>query len=57
MSVAYRRRVVLPRGAGRDDIESAFPAWRVVDEEVIDMSAVSGWWRNAEPRFYRLRLE
>lgn len=52
-----RRRVVLPRGAGRDDIEAAFPAWRVVDEQVIDMSTVPGWWRNAEPRFYRLRRE
>jgi SAM-dependent methyltransferase len=52
-----RRRVVLPRGASREDIESAFPAWRVVDEEAIDMREVPGWWRNAEPRFYRLRRE
>jgi SAM-dependent methyltransferase len=52
-----RRRVVLPRGAGRKDIEAAFPAWRVVDEEVIDLSGAPGWWRNAGPRFYRLRRE
>jgi len=52
-----RRRVVLPRGAGRDDIEAAFPAWQVVDEQVIDLSTVPGWWRNAEARFYRLRRE
>jgi SAM-dependent methyltransferase len=52
-----RRRVVLPRGAGREDIEAAFPAWRVVDEEAIDLGRVPRWWRNAGPRFYRLRRE
>jgi SAM-dependent methyltransferase len=52
-----RRRVVLPRGASRKDIETAFPAWRVVDEEAIDLSEAPGWWRNAGPRFYRLRRE
>jgi SAM-dependent methyltransferase len=54
---APRRRVVLPRGASRADIEAAFPDWRVVDEEVIDPGRAPGWWRNAEPRFYRLRRE
>jgi hypothetical protein len=29
----------------------------VAGEEVIDMRAVPGWWRNAEARFYRLRRE
>jgi SAM-dependent methyltransferase len=52
-----RRRVFLPRGAGRDDIEAAFPAWRVVDEEPIDLGRAPRWWRNAGPRFYRLRRE
>jgi SAM-dependent methyltransferase len=52
-----RRRVVLPRGAGREDIEAAFPAWRVVDEEAIDLGRVPRWWRDAGPRFYRLRRD
>jgi SAM-dependent methyltransferase len=52
-----RRRVVLPRGASRADIETAFPAWRVVGEEVIDPSAVPGWWGKDAARFYRLRRE
>jgi SAM-dependent methyltransferase len=54
---APRRRVVLPRGASREDVEAAFPAWRMVDEEDIDLSGAPGWWRNARPRFYRLRRE
>jgi SAM-dependent methyltransferase len=52
-----RRRVVLPRGASREDIEAAFPAWRMVDEEAIDLRRAPGWWRNAGPRFFRLRRD
>jgi hypothetical protein len=29
----------------------------MVDEEDIDLSGAPGWWRNARPRFYRLRRE
>jgi SAM-dependent methyltransferase len=51
------RRGPLPRGASRSDIESAFPAWKVVDEESLDVSRSPGYVRRAEPRVYRLRRE
>ncbi len=59
MAWARGRRGPLPRGASRGDIEAAYPAWEVIDEEAFD---VSGAWfyryvRNADPRFYRLRRE
>jgi hypothetical protein len=47
------------RGASLGDIEAAYPAWKVIDEEAFD---VSGAWfyryaGNADPRFSRLRRE
>jgi hypothetical protein len=38
MAWAPGRRGPLPRGASRRDIEAAFPAWSVVDEEPVDTS-------------------
>lgn len=45
----------VPRGASREDIEAAFPAWEVVDEEPADTTGAPGWVKRREPRFYRLR--
>jgi SAM-dependent methyltransferase len=59
VSWAPGRRGPLPRGASRADIEAAYPAWRVVDEEPVDISAALFYRfvRKADTRLYRLRLE
>jgi hypothetical protein len=57
MAWAPGRRGPLPRGASRSDIEAAFPAWKVVDEEALDAPGAPGYVQKADPRFYRLRCE
>lgn len=51
------RRGPLPRGASRADIEAAYPAWDVIDEERVDVSGAPFYrhMRKADPRLYRLR--
>ncbi len=46
----------LPRGASRDDVERAFPGWRITDVEVADSEPdpLARLFR-FEERFYRLR--
>jgi SAM-dependent methyltransferase len=51
------KRWPMARGASRRDLASAFPKWKVVDEEAYDVSALPALLRNVEPRFYRLRRE
>lgn len=52
------RRRMLPRGASRADIEAAYPAWRVIDEQAMaDEPRAPKAVRKAEPRFYRLRRD
>jgi hypothetical protein len=52
------RRRMLPRGASREDIEAAYPAWKVIDEEtLVDEPRVPKYVQKADPRFYRLRHE
>jgi SAM-dependent methyltransferase len=53
---APRRRGPLPRGASRDEIEAAFPAWEVEAIEVADTApdAIARIFKFDE-RFYRLR--
>jgi SAM-dependent methyltransferase len=53
---APRRRGSLPRGAGREDIERAFPDWRITDVVVADTEPdpLARLLRFDE-RFYRLR--
>ena len=55
---APRRRGPLPRGASRDDVERAFPGWRITDFEAADtepdpLARIFGF----DERFYRLRRE
>lgn len=51
-------RRLLPRGASRSDIEAAYPAWKVVDEEaMVDEPRAPKYVRKAEPRFYRLERD
>ncbi len=54
---APARRAMLPSGASRSDIEEAYSAWAVIDEEAMDTSEAPGYVRKADPRFYRLRHE
>jgi cyclopropane fatty-acyl-phospholipid synthase-like methyltransferase len=51
-----RRRGPLPRGASREDVERAFPGWRITDVEVADAEPdpIARVF-NFEERFYRLR--
>jgi SAM-dependent methyltransferase len=51
------RRGPLPRGASRADIEAAYPAWDVIDEEALDLSEARlyRYVKKADPRLYRLR--
>lgn len=51
-----RRRGPLPRGASRQDIERAFPDWRITDVEVADAEPdpIARIF-NFDERFYRLR--
>ena len=52
------RSRLLPRGASRADIEAAYPAWKVIDEEaLVDEPQAPNYVRKAEPRFYRLLHE
>ncbi len=59
MAWSRRRRALLPRGASRADIEAAYPAWTVVDEEPFDVSGAAFYRhvKHAEPRFVRLHRE
>ncbi len=49
------RRWPLPRGASAEDIERAFPAWKVICEDAISASALPAALKNVAPRLYRLR--
>jgi SAM-dependent methyltransferase len=49
------RRWPLAPGASRNDLASALPEWKVVDEEAYDVSALPALLRKVKPCFYRLR--
>ena len=53
------RRGPLPRGASRSDIEAAYPAWTVIDEEPLDVTGARLYRhvQKADPRIYRLRRD
>ncbi|MDT0277941.1 class I SAM-dependent methyltransferase [Blastococcus goldschmidtiae] len=55
--LAFRpgRRLLLPRGAGRGDVETAFPGWILTDEEPADVSGMPGPLERTAPCWYRLR--
>jgi SAM-dependent methyltransferase len=51
-----RRRGPLPRGASREEIQSALPDWKLVDEVAMKLPpSAPRYVRSAKPRFYRLR--
>lgn len=49
------RRSPLPRGAGRADIEMAFPSWTIIEAVAFDVSGLPPLLRKVEPTCYRLR--
>jgi SAM-dependent methyltransferase len=52
------RRGPLPRGASPEQIQAAFPDWKLIDDQAMDVPRQApGYVRRAEPRFYRLRRE
>jgi SAM-dependent methyltransferase len=55
MAWAPGRRGPLPRGASPEEIEAAFPEWKVIDAQAMDVSEAPGYVSRADPRFYRLR--
>ena len=56
MSWKPGRRGPLPRGASQDDIRAAFPEWRPMDDEEMDLpSDAPGYVKRADARFYRFR--
>jgi SAM-dependent methyltransferase len=59
MAWAPGRRWPPVRGASRSEIEAAYPAWQVIDEEAFEVSEARFYRhaQNADPRFYRLRRE
>jgi SAM-dependent methyltransferase len=44
----------LPRGANHDDIERAFPSWKIIDMDSANVSALPKPLKNVDPRCYRL---
>jgi SAM-dependent methyltransferase len=50
------RRGLLPPGASRDEIETAFGRWVVIADEAADTSGMPRALRGTAPRWYRLRL-
>jgi hypothetical protein len=50
------RRGILPPGASRDEIETAFGRWAVIADEMADTSGMPRALAGTAPRWYRLRL-
>lgn len=49
------RRGPLPRGMSRDDIQSVFSEWDIIDEQTADLTDAPGFIKKVRPHFYRLR--
>jgi SAM-dependent methyltransferase len=48
-------RPLLPRGAGREDLERAFAGWTITSEDPADTSGMPGPLRKTAPQWFRLR--
>ena len=49
------RRIGLPRGASRADLEEALPNWTVVDDCLADTSGMPGPLKKTTPHWFRFR--
>jgi SAM-dependent methyltransferase len=55
VAFAPGRRLLMPRGVGRDELTTTFHTWTLIDEEPADTSGMPAPLRRTAPRFYRLR--
>ena len=51
------RKGPTPRGLSREEVETAYARWRVVDEQPFDVSGMPAVFNKANPRWYRLRRD
>ena len=51
------RKGPTPRGLSREEVEAAYAGWRVVDEQLFDVSDMPAVFKKANPRWYRLRRD
>ena len=51
------RKGPTPRGLSRDEVETAYAGWRVLDEQPFDASGMPAVFKKANPRWYRLRRD
>ncbi len=51
------RKGPTPRGLSRDEVETAYAGWRVLDEQHFDASGMPAVFKKANPRWYRLRRD
>ncbi len=51
------RKGPIPRGLSREEVETAYAGWRVVDEQPFDVSGMPAIFKKANPRWYRLRRD
>ncbi len=51
------RKGPTPRGLSREEVETAYAGWRVVDEQPFDVSGMPAIFKKANPRWYRLRRD
>ncbi len=51
------RKGPTPRGLSRQEVETAYAGWRVVDEQPFDVSGMPAIFKKANPRWYRLRRD
>jgi SAM-dependent methyltransferase len=50
------RRGLLPSGASREEIETAFGGWKILADDPADTSGMPRALQGSAPRWYRLRL-
>ncbi len=51
------RKGPTPRGLSRQEVETAYVGWRVVDEQRFDASGMPTVFKKSHPRWYRLRRD
>jgi hypothetical protein len=55
LSFIPAKRRMLPRGASAEDIERAFPGWRVREEQSMSTEHMPAPVQKAKPRLYLLK--
>jgi SAM-dependent methyltransferase len=50
-----RRSAMFPHGVSREEVEGAFAGWRVVNDELMDVTGAPSDVQKARPHWYRLK--